>query len=290
MLLLRTAIYTFLFVIAADLGAQNSTVEKVLDVRAPIGIAAAGSNAYFVATRDGTVFEYKNDNGSLRYDRQCALPTFYHPTDVAGSQDANGSPMAFVTAWSTVTNRGLIARCVESGASMAILTTFTDDIPACIAYSPGDSSLYYVGTRNSELRKIGLDLKNDKFIDELSSVQHPGAMAFSPDARYLFVADLNDQKIVQFDLQKRRNSHVVLNEIGYPSAISYDANTGIIYAADFSARQIVLVNVRNGDSHKLKTIRSSSFKGIEGLAPGPAGGLLIADNEANAVFLSSDQP
>lgn len=282
---LRIAAYSLLLASSAVLGAQNSTLKKVLVVRAPIALTAAGSTTYFVATDDGTVLEYKNDNGTLHYDRQCTLPAFYHPTDITGSQDTKGSPLAFVVAWSSVTHRGMIARCAESGSSMTVLTTLIDDIPASISYSPGNSSLYYLRATRGELHEIGFDLKDDRFVAELSSVQRPGAMGVSGDAKYLFVADMNDQRIVQFDLQKPGKANVVVNAIGYPSAIFCDASTDILYAADFSGRQVIRVNLQGRTNRRLDPIRSSDFKGIEGLAPGPAGGLLIADNKANAVFL-----
>ena len=285
---IRTAVCTFYIAATTVLAAQSSTLEKVLDVRAPIGISAAGNGAYFIATHDGTILEYKSNKGSLRYDRQCVLPPFFYPIDITGSQDGNGSPLAFVVAWSSVIKKGMIARCAESGSSMTILTILTNDVPAGIAYSPSNSSLYYMRMRESELRQIGLDLKNDRYIAQLPSVLRPGAVAVSPDARYLFVADINDHKIVQIELQRLGRSHIVVNAIGYPSAISYNATTGIIYVADFSGRQVIPVNVQTANIHRLPPLRSSLFKGIEGLAPGPTGGLLIADNDANAVFLCAD--
>jgi hypothetical protein len=292
---IRIAAYTVCIAAATDLTAQNNALQRVLDVTAPIGISAAGTSAYFIATHDRTILEYKYKSESLQYERQCELPTFYHPLDITAAQDKNGSPLAFVVAWSTVANRGIIARCEESDTaesdsstkspSMKIKIAFTDNKPTSIVYSPGNSSIYYVLSRNAELHQIGLDQKNDRLVGELSALPRSGPIAVSPDAKYLFVADMDQHRIVQFELGDFGRSRVVVNGVGYPSAISYNANTNIIYAGDFSGRQVILAKLQNGISKNLQPIRSSSFKGIEGLAPAPTGGLLIADNGANAVFL-----
>jgi SMP-30/gluconolaconase/LRE-like protein len=151
---------------------------------------------------------------------------------------------------------------------------------------------YVAGTRPPEIYRLALTRspRPNATLTWFAGVRGAktlGAMVLDLKRGRLLIADPYQGIIYSMDLI-RKSSDVFVEKLGRPDALILDSATDRLLVADSLGKRILTVNLKENNPKPKYFARGRGFSEPRGLAFGPEGSLWVADEEAEAIFLISE--
>jgi hypothetical protein len=250
----------------------------------PIAATKPSNGSLFILTAEGGVYAINLTATSESLVGHFALPSFGYPSDMTYGK-VKSQPALFVAISSPTQTafKGKIQAFSTDGHPIKSWTS-RNSISG-LGYDVANSVIYFTSADSSEVYSIStVDGSGPTVLCEVRGSRRLGSLSVDSARQLLYVADFDGGAVYMIDL-KTKHANLLSGALGKPQALLLSSDGSQLLIADSAKKQVSTILLPVVATTPRILAKDSSFRSPSGLAWSDFGQVIVADDQANSVFL-----